>query len=87
MANRPMTLDLLTSLAITEDDVSAVVDAYMRGPTSGPVPIGAGYRVDPAAAVAEHPFAATLINQPWARPELQRLAVRAAIMLAQPDRV
>ncbi|GJE53379.1 hypothetical protein GOFOIKOB_6458 [Methylobacterium tardum] len=87
MANRPMTLDLFDTLDIVDDDVAAVVDAYMADPTSGPVSFGEGYRIDPAAAVASHPFANTLIGQPWASVELRRAAVRAAIMLAQPERM
>ena len=87
MANRLMTLDLFATLDIVEDDVAAVVDAYMDNPASGPVSFGAGYRIDPAAAVAHHPFASTLIGQPWASRELRRAAIRAAIMLAQPERV
>ncbi len=63
MANRLMTLDLFATLDIVEDDVTAVVDAYMTDPTSGPVSFGEGYRIDPAAAVADHPFANTLIGQ------------------------
>jgi hypothetical protein len=81
-----MTLDLFDTLDIVEDDVAAVVDAYMADPTSGPVSFGEGYRIDPAAAVAAHPFAKTLISQPWTSAELRRAAVRAAIMLAQPER-
>jgi hypothetical protein len=87
MANRLMTLDLFDTLDIVETDVAAVVNAYMADPTSGSVSFGEGYRIDPAAAVADHPFANTLIGQPWASQELRRAAVRAAIMLAQPERV
>ncbi|WP_050736088.1 hypothetical protein [Methylobacterium sp. ARG-1] len=81
-----MTLDLFATLDIVETDVAAVVNAYMADPTTGPVSFGDGYRIDPAAAVADHPFANTLIGQPWASAELRRAAVRAAIMLAQPER-
>jgi hypothetical protein len=87
MANRLMTLDLFDTLDILDDDVAAVVDAYMVDPKAGTVEFGDGYRIDPAAAIAAHPFANTLIRQPWASAELQRAAVRAAIMLAQPERV
>lgn len=87
MVNQLMTLDLFATLDIVEDDVAAVVNAYMTDPTSGPVSFGEGYRIDPAAAVADHPFAYTLIGQSWASAELRRAAVRAAIMLAQPERV
>jgi hypothetical protein len=87
MANRLMTLDLFDTLDIVDDDVAAVVDAYMADPRSGSVAFGDGYRIDPAVAVASHPFASTLIKQPWASAELRRAAVRAAIMLAQPERM
>jgi len=86
MAKRPMTLDLFATLDIVDDDVTAVVDAYMANPTSSSVSFGDGYRIDPAAAVAGHPFARTLIDQPWASAELRRAAVRAAILMAQPER-
>lgn len=87
MAKRPMTLDLFATLDIIDDDVSAVVDAYLADPSSGSVMFGEGYRINPAAAVAAHPFARTLINQPWAEAGLRRAAVRAAILLAEPERV
>ncbi|TXM97335.1 hypothetical protein FV242_31820 [Methylobacterium sp. WL64] len=87
MANRIMTLDLFATFDIVEADVAAVVNAYIADPTSGSVSFGKGYRIDPAAAIADHPFANTLIGQRWASPELRRAAVRAAIMLAQPQRV
>ncbi|MGH1574994.1 hypothetical protein ACRAWG_35570 [Methylobacterium sp. P31] len=87
MAKRPMTLDLFTTLDIVDDDVSAVVDAYLAVPTPRSVEFGEGYRINPAAAVASHPFARTLMDQPWADAGLRRAAVRAAILLAEPERV
>ena len=82
----PMTLDLLKTLRIVDDDVTAVVNAYLADPTCGVIAFGEGYRIDPALAVAEHPFASTLMRQPWAGDDLRRAAVRAAIMLAEPER-
>ena len=82
----PMTLDLLSSLEIVDDDVMAMVNVYLADPECGLVSFGQGYQIDPAAAVAEHPFAGTLMRQPWANDELRQAAVRAAIMLAQPER-
>ncbi|WP_267425713.1 hypothetical protein [Methylobacterium sp. GC_Met_2] len=87
MAKRPMTLDLFATLDIIDDDVSAVVDAYLADTTSRNVAFGEGYSIDPAAAVAAHPFARTLMGQPWADEELRRAAVRAAILLAEPERI
>jgi hypothetical protein len=86
MARRPMTLDLFATRDIIDDDVSAVVDAYLADPRSGTVAFGEVYRIDPAAAVASHPFARTLMGQPWAGEALRRAAVRAAILLAEPER-
>ncbi|MCJ2054746.1 hypothetical protein [Methylobacterium sp. J-070] len=81
-----MTLDLMATLHVVDDDVAAIVDAYMADPLSGPIHFGEGFRIDPAAAVAGHPFARTLMGQPWASNDLRRAAVRAAILLAQPER-
>lgn len=83
----PMTLDLLDTLEIVDDDVTAVVNAYMTDPECGLVTFGEGFRIDPAAAVAAHPLASTLMRQPWADDAFRQTAVRAAIMLAQPERV
>ena len=82
----PMTLDLLTTLHIVDDDVSGVVEAYLANPQIGSIAFGEGFRIDPAVAVADHPFARTLMEQSWASDELRRAAVRAAILLAQPER-
>ena len=82
----PMTLDLLATLQVVDDDVLAVVEAYMTDPKAGTVAFGEGFRIDPAAAVEGHPFARTLIGQSWANDGLRRAAVRAAILLAQPER-
>ena len=87
MAKRPMTLDLFVTLDIVDDDVSAVVEAYLADPTSRTMKFGEGYRINPAAAVASHPFARTLISQPWADVGLRRAAVRAAILLAELERI
>ena len=86
MAKRYMTLDLLATFDIVDDDVVSVINAYIADPLLGIVTFGDGYRIDPAAAVASHPFARALIEQPWASADLRHAAVRAAIMLAQPER-
>lgn len=80
-----MTLDLLATLNVVDDDVAAVVEVYMANPDIGLVGFGEGYRINPAEAVAAHPFARTLIAQPWAGEDLRRAAVRAAILLARPE--
>ncbi|MEE7463852.1 hypothetical protein MFUR16E_22910 [Methylobacterium fujisawaense] len=86
MAERLMTLDLLRCLDIVDDDVAAIVDTFTADPIYGAVKFGDGYQLDPAAAVANHPFALNLIRQPWSSLELKRTAVRAAILLARPEK-
>ena len=81
----PMTLELLDTSEIVEADVMAVVNAYMADAECGPIAFGEKYRIDPAVALAEHPFASTLMRQPWAHDELRQAAVRAAVMLAEPE--
>ena len=76
MAKRPMTLDLFATLDIIDDDVSAVMDAYLADPTARMVAFAEGYRINPATAVASHPFACTLMDQPWADDALRRAARR-----------
>ena len=78
-----MTIDLLATLRIVDDDDAAMVDAYMADPQQGTVRFGDGYEIDPALALAAHPFAIQLIGQPGADDGLRRTAVRAAIMLAR----
>jgi hypothetical protein len=87
MEKRLMTLDLFATLDIVDDDVSAVVNAYLADPTSRSIAFSEGFRIDPAAAVASHPFARTLLTGPWADDALRRAAVRAAILLAEPERL
>ena len=84
MTRRPMTLDLFDTFQVVDDDVTAVVDTYLAEPACGMVSFGEGFQLDPAAAVALHPFARILLHQPWTSADLRRAAVRAAIMLAQP---
>ncbi len=83
---RPITIDLLATLHIVDDDVAAVVDAYMTDPKRGMVRFGEIYEIDPDLALAAHPFASQLVGQPWAGGDLRRAAVRAAMMLARPQR-
>jgi hypothetical protein len=77
-----MTLKLLDTLVIVDDNVTAIMNAYMADPCCGFVGFGEGYWIDPAASVTEHPFASTVMRQPWADDERRR----AAIMLAESER-
>jgi len=81
-----MTVDLLATFDVVDDDVTAVVEAYMADPDVGPVIFGQDYCINPARAVAAHLFARSVCAQPWTGWDLRRAAVRAAILLARPKR-
>jgi hypothetical protein len=57
-------LDPLAMLHIVDDDFAAVVEAYMTDPQGSAIEFGEGFRIDPASAIAGHPFAMTLMHQP-----------------------
>ena len=84
MSPAPITLDLFDSKAIVDDDVSVVVRAFVADPARAIFTIGEGWVVDVAAAVAAHPFAASVMHASWTGTDLRRAAVRAAVLLARP---
>jgi hypothetical protein len=86
MAENPTTGELYKAKAILEADVVAAVDAFMADPTTTLFVFGDGYRLDLAAAVRSHPWAATTISTAEATEHLKRAAVRTAILLARPEK-
>jgi len=85
MADQTPTIGALSEVkAITDEQVSAAIDAFLAGQTSGPFPIADGYRVDLAAAVAAHAFTTMMVGRDDVSPAAKRGAVRTAILLARP---
>jgi len=84
MANQTTIGDLFKAKAITDEQVSAAVDAFLAGPASEPFPIADGYRVDLAAAVAAHAFTTMMVGRDDVSTASKRGAVRTAILLARP---
>ena len=86
-SDAPLTIDLFEAGDIVDDDVRGVIEAFIARPRRRIFQFGTGYRIDVAAAVAAHPFARQLMRQPWASDDLRRAAIRAAILLARPEKV
>ncbi|GJE30699.1 hypothetical protein [Methylobacterium oxalidis] len=70
--------------AITDEDVSAVVDAYMADPTTSLFVFGDGYGLAPG--VLSHARASQTVLNANATDQLRRAAVSTAILLARSER-
>ena len=76
--------DLVTDERIAIEAVTAAVDAYLIEPTTGDHPIGLGYVLDLAAAVAAHAAASGTMIDAEANEPSRRIAVRSALLMASP---
>ena len=79
----PTVGELFKAKAVTDDEVNAAVEVFMKDAEAGAHPIAAGYSLDLAAAVGAHLWASKVIVHPESSPGLKRAAVRTAILLAR----
>ena len=79
----PTVGELFKAKAVTDDEVNAAVDAFMRGADAGAHPIADGYSLDLATAVAGHGWASQVVANPESSPGLKRGAIRTAVLLAR----
>ena len=86
MIERATTANLLATQQITEDDVSAVISAFVGDPRPGLFDLAAGYRVNVAGAIDEGPLLRELLGRAGASELLKRSTVRVAVMQAVPER-
>lgn len=84
MAEFLTTGELVKALRITPDEVSAAVDALIAKPDTGSYPVGDGYLLDLAAAVAAHQPSAAALADPDRTEKFKRTMARTAILLARP---
>ena len=86
MAQNSTTGELYKSKAIVEADVVALVDAFIADTTTTLFVFGERYRIDLAAAVRSHAWAALTFATDGVPEHLKRAAVRPAILLARPEK-
>ncbi|KQQ12427.1 hypothetical protein ASF56_04470 [Methylobacterium sp. Leaf122] len=79
----PSVGELFKAKAVTDDEVNAAVEVFMRDADAGAHPIADGYSLDLAAAVAGHGWASQVVANPESSPGLKRAATRTAILLAR----
>ena len=80
----PTTSDLFKAKTITDDEVNAAVDVFMRDATVSLFKFASGHTLDPAAAVKAHDPAARAVIDPDRSEKFRRGMVRTAILLARP---
>ena len=88
MARNSTTGELLKAKTVTEDEIVAAVDVYMADPSASLFQFADGHSLDVAAAVETLPltWAKAIVANLQATEELRRAAVRAAILLARPEK-
>ncbi|WP_187275221.1 hypothetical protein [Methylobacterium sp. WL120] len=74
--------DLFKAKAITDDEVNAAVDLFMRDPTVSMFRFASGHTLDLAAAVKAHEPARLAVTDPDRTERHRRLMVRNAILFA-----
>jgi hypothetical protein len=79
-----ITSDLLKAKIVTDDEVNAVVEVFMRDPTLILFQFASGHTLDAAAAVKEHAPAANAVADPDRTEKFRRGMVRTAILRARP---
>ena len=77
----PTTGDPFKAKAVTDDELNAAVDVFMRDPTVSMFRFASGHTLDPAAAVKAHEPARAAVADPDRTEKFRRGMVRTAIQL------
>ncbi|MGA4552404.1 hypothetical protein [Methylorubrum aminovorans] len=82
----PTVGELFKAKTVTDEQVSALVEAVLSGEMNERAMVGDGgdeYWVDVAAAVKASPFATSVLRDKTSKPGARRNAARTAILLAR----
>ncbi|MGW5960938.1 hypothetical protein [Methylorubrum thiocyanatum] len=84
MSDPPPTVgELFKAKAVTDDDVTALIDAVLDGRMAERFELAEGYVLDVAAAVKGNAFATAILRDKSSTSGARRTAVRTAILLAR----
>ncbi|WP_132250199.1 hypothetical protein [Methylobacterium segetis] len=86
MAEQPTIGDLVKENTLSDDAVSAAVDAYMADPATTLFAFGESHELDLAVAISSNRWASDVLADSSASDGLKRSAVRTAIWLARPEK-
>ena len=81
----PTTGDLFKVKTVTNDELNAAVDVFIKDATVSVFRFASGHTLDPAAAVKAHEPAARAVIDPDRPEKFRRGMVRTAILLARPE--
>ena len=84
MTEQSTTSDLLEAGQITDDDVSAVIHAFVTDPREGLFDLGSDYRLNVAETIDEGPLVCEILRRVDASDDMKRAAVRVAVLLGTP---
>ncbi|CAO4173264.1 hypothetical protein [Methylorubrum aminovorans] len=79
----PTVGELFKAKAVTDDDVTALIDAVLDGRMEERFELAEGYVLDVAAAVKANAFATAVLRDKTSTSGVRRTAVRTAILLAR----
>jgi hypothetical protein len=80
----PSVGDLRRKSEITDAEIQAATDAFLKDEGGPPFVFGSGHRIDVAKAIEQHPQAKKLLADKATTPGLRRTMVRTAVILGFP---
>ena len=80
----PSVGDLRRKFEITDAEIEAATDAYMKDEGAPPFVLSSGHRIDVAKAIDMHPQAKKLPTDEATAPGLRRTMVKTAVIMGFP---
>ena len=80
----PSVGDLRRKSEVTDDEIEAATDAYLKDEDAEPFVFESGHRVDVAKAIEMHPQARKVLAEEGTAPGLRRTMVMTAVIMGFP---
>jgi hypothetical protein len=80
----PSVGDLRRKAEITDDEIQAAADAYLKDEGAEPFAFKSGHKIDVAKAIEMHPQAKKLLADETTSPGLRRTMVMTAVIMGFP---
>lgn len=84
MASIPSVGDLRRKSEITDSEIAAASDAYLKDAATGPFAFKSGHTIDVAKAIEAHPQAKKLLATEGTTEGMRRTMVMTAVILGYP---
>ncbi|WP_267359347.1 MULTISPECIES: hypothetical protein [unclassified Methylobacterium] len=80
----PSVGDLRRKSEVTDDEIQAATNAYLKDEKAGPFAFKSGHTIDVATAIEHHPQAKKLLADKATTPGLRRTMVITAVIIVFP---